>query len=77
MEKHIEIHLYATLKAYTPSDSEKYPIIPGTKIKVFLENMKVPIDQVKLIFVDNKKADLDDTLNGGERVGIFPAVGGG
>jgi molybdopterin synthase sulfur carrier subunit len=77
MEKYIQINLYATLKAYTPVASEKYPIIPGTTIKMLLEKLKVPLDQVKLIFVERKKAGLDETLNGGERVGIFPAVGGG
>ena len=44
---------------------------------MLLEKLRVPLDQVKLIFVDSKKADMNMKLKGGERVGIFPAVGGG
>lgn len=75
--KYIQINLYATLKEFTPEASREYPIITGTSVKKLLEDLKVPMDQVKLIFIDSKKADINETLQGGERVGIFPAVGGG
>jgi molybdopterin converting factor small subunit len=35
------------------------------------------MDQAKLIFINGKKENLESRLYGGERVAIFPPVGGG
>jgi molybdopterin converting factor small subunit len=39
--------------------------------------LKVPLDDVQLIFINGIKAGLSTSLNGGERVGVFPPIGGG
>jgi sulfur-carrier protein len=73
----ISIKLFASLKRFLPADSGNYPIEPGITVKKLIETLGVPEDEVKLVFIDGVKHDLISTLNGGERVGIFPAVGGG
>lgn len=77
MTTHITIKLFATLSKYTPDAAETYPVKPGTTIRNLLQQLGVPEDEVKLIFIDGKKGNLTRTLQGGERVGIFPPVGGG
>ena len=77
MEMHINIQLFASLSNFTPVSAEKHPIAPGTTVGMLLEHLGVAENEVKLIFVDGKKGDLTSTLQGGERVGIFPTVGGG
>jgi molybdopterin converting factor small subunit len=77
MATHIQIKLFATLQSFTPELSEMYPINPGITISSLLEQLKIPPEKAKLIFIDGIKANLTSTLNGGERVGIFPPVGGG
>ncbi|MEJ2655931.1 MAG: MoaD/ThiS family protein [Desulfobacterales bacterium] len=77
MTVHITIKLFASLKKFMPASSENYPIASGTTIKKLLETLGVPEDEVKLVFIDGVKHDLTFPLNGGERVGIFPGVGGG
>lgn len=77
MAVHITINLFATLKKFTPVSSDNYPVKPGTTVKTLLEELSVPENEVKLVFVDGVKHDLAAVLIGGERVGIFPAVGGG
>ena len=77
MEPHITIKLFASLSDYTPASADKYPVGPGTTIRFLLEHLGVPEDEVKLIFINGVKGDLTSSLTGGERVGIFPAVGGG
>ena len=77
MAVHITINLFATLKKFTPLSSDSYPVQPGTTVKKLLKALGVPEEEVKLIFIDGVKHDLAYILNGGERVGIFPAVGGG
>ncbi|MFC1488719.1 MoaD/ThiS family protein [Thermodesulfobacteriota bacterium] len=73
----ISIKLYATLSKYTPASAEKYTVEPGTTIRVLMEQLGVPEDEVKLIFINGVKGDLTSSLTGRERVGIFPPVGGG
>ena len=77
MESHIQIKLFATLQQFTPPSSDNYRIDPGITIHDLLEQLKLPQEKARLIFVDGVKVDLTTTLNGGERVGIFPPVGGG
>jgi molybdopterin converting factor small subunit len=77
MAEHITIKLFASLKKFTPVSSDSYPVKPGITVKKLLEELRVPGHEVKLVFIDGVKHDLGTVLKGGERVGIFPAVGGG
>ena len=77
MQTYISIRLFAMLDTYTPDTPDKYPILQGTTVRELIEQLGVPASEVKLIFVDGVQGDLASALNGGERVGIFPAVGGG
>jgi molybdopterin synthase sulfur carrier subunit len=77
MKSHIQVKLFATLQPFTPPSGEKYRIDPGISIRSLLEQLNLPEEKAKLIFIDGIKANLSSTLNGGERVGIFPPVGGG
>ncbi len=77
MPTRIKLKLYAALQALVPPEGEDYPISPGMTVQELLGQLNLPADKAKLIFVDGRKADLLFKLNGGERVGIFPPVGGG
>jgi len=77
MQTFISLKLFATLSNYTPASADKYPVESGTTVRVLMEQLGVPEDEVKLIFVNGVKSDLKSSLTGGERVGIFPPVGGG
>lgn len=77
MTSYIQLKLFATLKSFMPPTGEKYCIVPGITIFNLLEQLNLPREKVRLIFIDGIKADFSATLSGGERVGIFPPVGGG
>ena len=77
MKSQIQIKLFAGLQSFSPSAADHFEIEPGTTIRDLLAQIEIPIDKARLIFIDGIKADLDTQLNGGERVGIFPPVGGG
>lgn len=74
---HIHIKLFATLQRFRPSSADNYAIDPGITVGKLLEQLDIPGEKAKLIFIDGVKADLSSILTGGERVGIFPPVGGG
>jgi molybdopterin converting factor small subunit len=77
MKSQIQLKLFATLQAFTPSSADNYMIDQGISIFDLLEQIKMPREKAKLIFINGVKAELTTTLEGGERVGIFPPVGGG
>lgn len=73
----IELKLFATLTAYSPSDAQDYPIDQGVTVAQLIDKLKLPRGQAKLIFINGVRSEMDSKLHGGERVGIFPPVGGG
>ena len=77
MQTHIQIKLFATLQRFMPASAENYPIEKGTSIRTLLQQLDIPEDKARLVFIDGLKADLTTVLKGGERIGIFPPVGGG
>jgi molybdopterin converting factor small subunit len=74
---HIQIKLFATLQRFMPASAENYAIETGTTIRTLLQQLDIPEDKAKLIFIDGVKAELATVLIGGERIGIFPPIGGG
>jgi len=73
----ITLKLFASLGKFTPDSADNYQVEPGTSVRDLITGLKIPEEKAKLIFIDGVKGELDSTLNGGERVGIFPPVGGG
>ncbi len=72
----IEVKCFATLRRYTPSNG-KVEHFSGMKVKDLIKILNIPEDEVKIIFVNGVHASLDTELNDGDRVGLFPAIGGG
>jgi molybdopterin converting factor small subunit len=77
MQSHIQIKLFASLKKFMPATAENYAIETGVSVHKLLQQLGIPEDKIKLVFIDGVRAELTSTLKGGERVGIFPPVGGG
>lgn len=77
MSPSIRLHLFASLKSRQPSSGPTVAIETGMRMKDLLAQLNIPQDEIKLVFVNGLKADLETRLHGGERVGIFPAIGGG
>ncbi|MFO7709550.1 MAG: MoaD/ThiS family protein [Desulfobacterales bacterium] len=73
----IQLKLYADLRSFTPAEGENVSVEPGTTVRELLQRLAIPEEKAKLIFIDGTQADFSATLQGGERIGIFPPVGGG
>jgi sulfur carrier protein ThiS len=37
----------------------------------------IPVERTRILFLDHRPAALDDRLQGGERLDVFSAIGGG
>ena len=77
MTIHVSIKLYATLGALSPKRADRYPVSEGISVADLLRQLQVPLQEAKLIFINGRRAELDAKLHGGERIGVFPPVGGG
>ena len=76
----IELRLFASLSVYMPeaeSADATVNVKEGISIRELLEQYNVPLDSVKIIFVNGVHAERDEILKEGDRVGIFPPVAGG
>lgn len=77
----IEVNLYSTLKRYmnkkSAGNSSEIDIKEGAYIKDVMQKLKIPDDLVKLIFINGVHAKRDTLLKDGDRIGLFPPVGGG
>jgi len=77
----IEVNLYATLKKYLKNDnggkSSTIDVKDGLCVKDVIQRLKIPADLVKLIFINGVHGKVDTILKDGDRLGLFPPVGGG
>ena len=74
----VQVQLYAALREYVGrAPSVQVEIAPGQTIRQVLEQLGVPLEKARIIFVNCRAAGPDDPLQGGEQIGVFPAIGGG
>ncbi|NDV20022.1 MoaD/ThiS family protein [Pseudodesulfovibrio sp. JC047] len=73
----IEIKCFATLAQFLPENSDEYPIETKETVRTLVAKLGIPKDDVTLIFINAARSDLDTELHDGDRVGLFPPVGGG
>ena len=73
----IDLKLFATLKTHTPDNAAQFPITAGISVAQLIARLPISTAEAKLIFVNGVRAEMETRLYGGERVGIFPPVGGG
>jgi len=77
----VQVHLYASLSGYLPEKAGPnhalMEIGTGATVGDLLNELEVPAAEVKLIFLNGIHAGMDAPLKEGDRIGVFPAVGGG
>lgn len=75
----IEVKLFATLRPYIKgicdAGTMEFPF--GTTVQDIVTTLKIPDEEVRLIFVNGKHETPGYVLSDGDRLGLFPPVGGG
>ncbi len=72
----VEINLYASLARSVPRTGP-VEIDEKTTILGLLRRLDVPMDKVKIIFLNGIHASGEESLKDGDRIGVFPPVAGG
>jgi len=77
----VVVRLYASLRKYHPaSDTNKALIIEvgdKTNLRDLLNELKIPREEVHIFMVNGKWEGEDYPLGDGDRIGLFPPIGGG
>ncbi len=76
----IEIRLYATLRRFSPGAQEGTLFIDvpqGATAAEAIATAGVDAGQVHLLMINGRNSPFEQTLVEGDRIGLFPAVGGG
>lgn len=74
---HITIRCYATLARFTPPEAEAFPVTPGETAGQVAARLGITLSDLKLVFINGEHVELGVALKDGDRVGLFPAIGGG
>ncbi len=76
----IEVRLYATLRRHAMSAAGGVLTIDvpeGGKVADVIARAGVDADEVHIVMVNGVSSTLDRVVMEGDRLGLFPAVGGG
>jgi len=77
----IEVRLFATLARYLPLGSDarraQLTVPEGATAGQILDELGVPREDTKLIFIDSVHADLETALESGSVLSVFPPIAGG
>jgi len=77
MPIHIQIKLFATFLEKLPDNADHFPVEEGTAVAGLAEVLGIDPKDAKIVFINGRKGVLDAVLADGDRVGLFPPVGGG
>ena len=77
----LRVFLSSTLRQYIPkydpAKGVESLVNPKTTVSELCKLMNIPRDKIKIVMVNGKNESFDYKLQGNERVGLFPPLGGG
>lgn len=77
----LEVRLSASLRrlvaGYDPLRGLPLAWRPGLTVAGLLESLGIPPAEIKIIMLNGRAASLEHSLADGDRLALFPAVGGG
>ena len=73
----VAVKLFASLGGKGGTRDQEVEVKEGAGIRDLFEAMDLEITRARAIFVNARHARPDETLSDGDRVDVFPAIGGG
>jgi molybdopterin converting factor small subunit len=77
----VHVRLFATLRRHYPHVGIGEPmdveLEAGATIGELIAQLRLPAEQVKVVFVNGIVQEREHVLSAGDEVGVFPPVGGG
>jgi molybdopterin synthase sulfur carrier subunit len=57
-------------------DGDDREVSEGETVESLIKRLGFPLEDIKIVFVNGKKVDLETVLSNGDRLGLAPASGG-
>ena len=73
----IKVKCFATLAKFGPQNDEPLEVTKDITVSELMKQINLKKEDVKIVFVNGVIVKLSKVLKEGDRVGFFPAVGGG
>lgn len=77
----IQLKLYGNLRRLSPGGQAGAPmeiqLLEGASLQDLVEHLQIPAEETKVAFVNGLVKDWSYKLKAGDKVGVFPPVGGG
>lgn len=77
----VTVQLSTTLRGYvsgySPSSGLEMNLESPATVANLAEKLGLPLNEIKIVMVNGRHASLEQALCEGDRIGFFPAVGGG
>ena len=77
----IELRVFGDLRNYMEGmaigESKSLRFDDGSTVRAVLIRLGIPETEAKIILVNGRAKEVNDKLNDGDRLAIFPAVAGG
>lgn len=77
----IQIILYASLAHLLPANSRgnscAMDFEPESTVGIVLQDLGIPADSPKIVFLNGRHAKATDILRDGDRLAVFPPIAGG
>jgi len=81
MKMIVKVKLFATLRKYLPGlelgKAADINLEPDSSIADLYNFLKIPLEEIKLAYVNGIYCEPDTILKDGDEIGIFPPIGGG
>ena len=77
----VEARLYASLRKYHPNSGDSEAFYPemadGAKLSDLVDKLKIPRQEIGVLMVNGTWQKETYLLQDGDRIGLFPLIGGG
>jgi molybdopterin converting factor small subunit len=77
----VKVKVFATLVHHVPNAVSAVPfeveLAESARVDDLVAQLKLPVEDVKLVFVNGRARPPEWVLQPGDELGIFPPVGGG
>ncbi len=75
----IDVRLFATLPMHSAKGRKEFQLeaVPGLTVRSVVLGEGLAENEVHIVMINGQHGNLDSELHEGDRVGLFPPVGGG
>ncbi len=73
----VEMRLFASLQKWQPASAGSHVLAGAATVRDLARENGIPENEIAIIFVNGRRAELGSALANGDTVSLFPLIGGG